>query len=119
MNHYSTSIQLHSDEFRGDRQEFGEVDVLRRRMLLEAGAYAVGDGGVDAGAERAPVVLDEHDVVGVEPGDAGQLGRLEADDDPLDLLPPHCANHFVAKFPVSAVRFLHYKAQWLTCTVDH
>ena len=85
-------------------------------MLLEGGAYAVGNGGVDAGAERASVILDEHYVVGVEAGDAGQLGRPEADNDSLDLLSPHCANHLVAKFPVSAVRFLNLKAQCLICT---
>ena len=74
--------------------------------MLQAGADAVGDGSVDAGAEGATVVVDEDDVVGVEPGYAGQLVLPEADDYALDLLPPHGAQHLVAHLSVSAVGFL-------------
>ena len=61
---------------------------------------------MNAGAERAPVILNEHNVIAVELGNAVFLVLPHTNDDSLDLLPPDCAQHLVSEFSISAMRFL-------------
>jgi len=56
------------------------------RVELEDFPDAVGDGGVDTIAQRTSVILDENNVVGVEPGYSVQLLHLQPDYDALLLL---------------------------------